>query len=234
MNPSTATPSLLHFDNDEISTHIRAVEINDAPWFIAKDVGDSLGLSHIREATKSLDDDELMSVKLTAGGQKREMVVVNESGLYALVFKSTKPEARAFRKWVTSEVLPALRRQQQPGTLTAEILALLPPSARRACLHDEIGKLERTVQRLRTQADLALVIPGQMSVHHWLLLQGEEATGGMCGRMSGQCLRLANARGIEVGEVKVIEHMGQIVRLSRTAKTYPEEILAEVCGRAAA
>ena len=55
------------------------------------------------------------------------------------------------------------------------------------------------MQRLRTQADLALVIPGQMSVHHWLLLQGEEATGGMCGRLSGQCLRLANARGYEIG-----------------------------------
>ena len=60
------------------------------------------------------------------------MQAVNESGLYALIFRSSKPEAQAFRKWVTSEVLPALRRQQQPGTLTAEILALLPASARRA------------------------------------------------------------------------------------------------------
>ena len=240
MNPSSI-PSLLHFNNDDICTHIRVATIDDAPWFVAKDVCQALDIANSRDAVAALQDDERMTLTGSNVGNSdirmpnRGLQAVNESGLYALIFRSTKAEAQAFRKWVTSEVLPALRRAQQPGTLTAEILALLPPSARRACLHDEIGKLERTVQRLRAQADLALVIPGQMSVFQWLLLQGEEPPkGGRIGNLSSQCYRLAVVRGIEVGEAKVIEHAGQRIRLCRTAKTYPEEILAEVCGQAAA
>ncbi len=234
----SAELSFLHFDNDEIETHIRVELHDDQPHFIAKDVCSSLGLDNTARATSTLDPDELVLLKVTAGGQKREMQAVTESGLYALIFKSTKPEAKAFRKWVTSVVLPDLRRRMMqahtPG-LPAEVLALLSPRARRAELEEEMAKLERALVRLRTQADLALVIPGQMSVYQWLLLQGEESVkGGRVGNLSSQCLRLADSQGIECGEVKVIEHCGQRVRLCRTARTFPEEILAEVCGQAAA
>ena len=57
-----------------------------------------------------LDRDELMSVKLTSGGQRREMTVINESGLYAVIIRSDKPQAQSFRKWLTSEVIPTIRR----------------------------------------------------------------------------------------------------------------------------
>lgn len=56
-------------------------------------------------------EDELVSVVLISGGQEREMLAVSESGLYALIFRSRKPQARAFRRWVTAEVLPAIRRE---------------------------------------------------------------------------------------------------------------------------
>ena len=90
---------------------VRGLLLNGEPWFVAKDVCDVLGLSNSREAVSGLDEDELVSEILTSGGQRREMNCISESGLYALVFKSRKPEARAFRKWVTAEVLPALRRR---------------------------------------------------------------------------------------------------------------------------
>ena len=99
----------------------------------------------------------------------------------------------------------------------------------------QIRELEAEIVRLRTQADLALVIPGQFSVYQWLLLQGQEPPrGGAIGNLSGQCQRLAISRGESIGEVKNIDHCGQRIRLCRTAKTYSEEILAEICGRAAA
>lgn len=80
------------------------------PLFIAADVCEFLGIADTSQAMERLDDDEKLMRVIYASGQKREMWVINESGLYSLIFKSRKPEARAFRKWVTSEVLPTIRK----------------------------------------------------------------------------------------------------------------------------
>lgn len=89
---------------------IRSVMVNGEPLFVAKDVCDVLGISNSRDAMNRLDEDEkAMSVLPTQFG-KKSMNMVNESGLYNLIFQSRKPEARAFRKWVTQEVLPNIRK----------------------------------------------------------------------------------------------------------------------------
>lgn len=89
---------------------IRSVMVNGEPLFVAKDVCDVLGISNSRDAINRLDEDEkAMSVLPTQFG-KKSMNMVNESGLYNLIFQSRKPEARAFRKWVTQEVLPNIRK----------------------------------------------------------------------------------------------------------------------------
>lgn len=90
---------------------IRSVHIDSQPYFIASDVCKTLDLGKTYQAVGALDEDEktLMPVKQVSG-QTREVWLINESGLYHLIFKSRKPEAQAFRKWVTSEVLPALRK----------------------------------------------------------------------------------------------------------------------------
>lgn len=92
------------------STQIRTAIIDGEPWFVAKDVCEVLGIANSRDAVADLEQNELASVKATSGGQRREMNVVSESGLYVLIFKSRKPEAKVFRRWVTSEVLPTLRK----------------------------------------------------------------------------------------------------------------------------
>lgn len=222
--------TIQHFDNLDLDTHIRVIEEEDQPYFVAKDICDALGLTNSRMAIQSLDDDELMSVKLTSGGQERTMNCVSESGLYALIFKSKKEAARKFRKWVTSEVLPAIRKHGRYDP--QELAAQMPPTVRRAFLLSQIEELEAEVVRLRHQADLSCAIPGQMTVWQWLLTQGEDPGGHSCGGLSRKCKRLAESRGILCGEVKTIEHCGQTVRLSRTARTFPEDILAEVCGQA--
>lgn len=90
---------------------VRTVAIKGESWFVAKDICDILGLINSRKALSSLDVDEKgVTISDTLGG-KQEMATVNESGLYSLIFQSRKPEAKIFRKWVTSEVLPAIRRQ---------------------------------------------------------------------------------------------------------------------------
>lgn len=88
---------------------LRVVEIDGGgPWFVAKDVCDALGLTNPTMAVRHLDADE--KAKFGLGLPGRTPLVVSESGLYALIMRSRKPEARSFRKWVTSEVLPSIRR----------------------------------------------------------------------------------------------------------------------------
>ena len=94
---------------------VRAIEKDSEFWFVAKDVCEVLELSNITEALRGLDDDELTSEILKSGGQGREMRLISESGLYALIMKSNKPEAKRFSRWVRKEVLPALART---GTYT--------------------------------------------------------------------------------------------------------------------
>ena len=89
---------------------IRNVMVAGEPWFAAKDVCNILGLSDVSMTVKRLDDDEKLTQTVFVSGQGREMWFINESGLYALIFQSRKPEAKTFRKWVTKEVLPNIRK----------------------------------------------------------------------------------------------------------------------------
>ncbi|PGZ95183.1 hypothetical protein COE51_21385 [Bacillus pseudomycoides] len=82
------------------------------PWFVAKDVTDVPELKSAKDSTKYLDDDEKDKVLIKHSGSdyKSEMIVVSESGLYSLILRSRKPRAKAFKKWVTNEVLPTIRK----------------------------------------------------------------------------------------------------------------------------
>ncbi len=104
---------------------------SDNPWWVAKEVCDILGLTNPREAVSGLDDDERGSVRISDGtspkGGNPNVNVINESGLYALIFRSNKPQARVFRKWVTAEVLPAIRKtgSYAPGQAVVGLAAKL-------------------------------------------------------------------------------------------------------------
>ena len=89
---------------------IRVQVINGETWFVAKDVCDNLGINKYRDAFTRLDDDERVYVLVDTLGGPQRVVAVNESGLYSLVFQSRKPGAKKFRKWVTMEVLPSIRK----------------------------------------------------------------------------------------------------------------------------
>lgn len=114
------------FYNEESNVNIRMEEINNQAWFIAKDVCTALELSEVSNTVKRLDDDEKLTRTVFVSGQGREMWFINESGLYNLIFQSRKPEARAFRKWVTNEVLPSIRRTGAYGVEQQERKRLPP------------------------------------------------------------------------------------------------------------
>lgn len=89
---------------------VRTVERDGQVWFIAADVCAVLSIKNPRDSVRHLDDDEKGVVSTDTLGGQQQMTIVNESGLYALVLRSRKPEARRFAKWVTAEVLPAIRK----------------------------------------------------------------------------------------------------------------------------
>lgn len=89
---------------------IRTEKKGEQFLFCAADVCEVLELEKTESSLRKLDDDEKLMLKVYASGQNREMWFVTESGLYALIMRSNKPEARKFRKWITSEVLPSLRK----------------------------------------------------------------------------------------------------------------------------
>ena len=89
---------------------IRTVMQNDEPWFIAADVCAALDIANSRDAMTRLDDDERGVASTDTHGGRQDMTVVNEYGLYALVLGSRKKEARAFKRWITHEVLPTIRK----------------------------------------------------------------------------------------------------------------------------
>ena len=89
---------------------VRIIERDGDPWFVAKDVCDILEICNSRRSTSLLDEDERGVHTVNTPSGKQEMTVVSEAGLYSLILKSRKPEAKAFRRWVTHEVLPAIRK----------------------------------------------------------------------------------------------------------------------------
>jgi len=100
---------VLDFNFNATETIRTFLDAQNIPWFIAKDLVNTLGLSDVSKAMERLDDDEKLTRKLFVSGQHRDTWIVNESGLYNLIFSSRKDEAKLFRKWVTSVVLPEIR-----------------------------------------------------------------------------------------------------------------------------
>ena len=118
------------------SSEIRTVQINGEPWFVLSDVCKVLELSSPHKVAERLDGDEKGRNQIPTLGGVQEMAVVNESGLYTVILRSDKPQAKPFRKWVTSEVLPSIRKhgsysvQSQFADLSPQLQVLIQMETR--------------------------------------------------------------------------------------------------------
>ncbi len=106
---------------------VRTVQKDGEPWFVLKDVCTALGISHVKDTANRLENDEVGQTEVIDSiGRTQTATIINESGLYSVILRSDKPEAKPFRKWVTSEVLPSIRKHgayMTPETLEAAILS---------------------------------------------------------------------------------------------------------------
>lgn len=113
MQPSVKMNNIQVFNNPEFGD-IRTVEIDGEPWFVGKDVATALGYgegkSLANAVTRHVDPDDKGVTEMMTPGGIQQMTIINESGLYALILGSKLPSAKRFKHWVTSEVLPAIRK----------------------------------------------------------------------------------------------------------------------------
>lgn len=123
------TSQVFNFENP-----LEAILIKGEPWFVAKDICDILGLQNPTDRLRDLEDYQKLTYVLHRSGQNRELNIINESGLYSLIFKSNKPEAKAFQKWVTTEVLPSIRKTGKYDRLPKRALIDLRPEEKELLL----------------------------------------------------------------------------------------------------
>lgn len=98
------------FENKEFG-QVRTINIDGEPWFVGKDVAKILGYKDTSDAMRRhVDDEDKLTRCFTDSGQKRELYIINESGLYSVILSSKLPSAKRFKRWVTSEVLPVIRK----------------------------------------------------------------------------------------------------------------------------
>src|SRR5699024_4092905 len=116
------------FKNESFG-EIRTLLINDEVWFVGKDVADILGYQNgSRDITRHIDEEDRIKQMIFDGKQNKETWLINESGLYSLILSSKLPQAKEFKRWVTNEILPSIRKHggylhNQENLTQEEILA---------------------------------------------------------------------------------------------------------------
>ncbi len=177
---------------------LRTVRRGDEILWVLKDVCTVLGLSDTNKVAERLDGDELTRIKFVSGGQAREMYAVNESGLYNVILRSDKPEAKKFKHWVTHEVLPSIRRHG----------AYITPAKLEEIMNDPDAwikvltalKEERAAkERLQIQAEEdkpKVVFADAVSVSDGAILIGELA-------------KILKGNGVEIGQNRLFEKLRQ-------------------------
>ena len=150
--------------NYDGSRQVRTLDRDGEIWFVGKDVCDVLGIKNSRQALKKLDADELTSLRLTSGGQIREMSGISEFGCYRLMMRSDKTEAKKFQRWLAHEVLPAIRKTgaySVSGDMQKQLHKL---EAENILLHEKVDAMLEQLAETRSFAALGKVVTLQNGV----------------------------------------------------------------------
>ena len=177
------------FNNQEFG-QVRTMMIDGSPWFVAKDVCECLDINNSRQALARLDSDEKNSVILNDGTPGNpEKGIVNEYGLYSLVLSSRKPSAKAFKRWITREVIPAIRKHG--AYMTDETLeqALTSPDF-----------LIRLATELKTEQEARRLAEQKIEADKPKVLFADSVAASHGSILVGELAKLLNQNGIDIGQ----------------------------------
>ena len=160
---------------------IRSITQDGNPWFVAKDVCDALGIKNPTQAVRGLDEDERAMLNI---GRQGEATIISESGLYELIGKSNKPQAKEFRRWVRKEVLPAIRKT---GEYSPK--AKLPT-------YDEVlrAAIHYREESIRREELMSMAMPLNMHLYGTLDESGREYSGMRRATITRSISRMRDAR----------------------------------------
>lgn len=208
------------FENSEFGS-IRTVEINKEPFFVAKDVAEILGYSNSRKAIiDHVDEEDKGVTKCDTLGGVQELSVINESGLYSLVLSSKLPTAKRFKRWVTSEVLPAIRKTGgyiggAENMTEAEIMA-------RAVL---IG--QRTIEEQKRKIDS---LQNEIDVNRPKVLFADAVSASHTSILVGELAKILRGNGCNIGQNRLFERLrndGYLMKCG-TSKNIPTQRAMEM------
>ena len=195
---------------------VRTVEINGEPWFVLKDVCNVLGLGSAHKVADRLDEDERNQIPLTDSlGREQETTIINESGLYNVILRSDKPEAKPFRKWVTSEVLPSIRKHG--AYMTPEVIerTLTDP--------DYIIQLATTLKEERQKRR---VLEAKAEEDKPKVLFADSVAASNTSILVGELAKLLRQNGVDIGGTRLFRWMrenGYLIRRSGSDYNMPTQ-----------
>ena len=205
------TNELQIFNNNQFG-QVRAIMKDGEPWFVAADVCKALGLEQVSRAMDRLDEDERGLLKVThpqSPTKTQEVNGVNESGLYHLVLCSTKPEARAFKRWVTHEVIPSIRKHGMYATpTTIEQMIADPANAIKvfSALKQEQERRKELEATVEHNAPKVLFADAVAASHTSILI--------------GDLAKLIRQNGVEVGQNRLFQWLRDNGYLCSTGERY--------------
>lgn len=193
------------------SNEVRTIQKDGEPWFVLKDVCQVLGMdtTQLKKVADRLDPDEKGRTQITTPGGEQETWIINESGLYNVILRSDKPEAKPFRKWVTAEVLPAIRRH---GTyMTPETIekALTDP--------DTIIQLATTLKEERAQRR---ALEAQAEADKPKVLFANAVSASHTSILVGDLAKLLRQNGVDIGQNRLFQWMRDNKYLCTSGERY--------------
>ena len=178
------------------SVEVRTIQNDGEPWFVLKDVCNVLHIGNSRDVVARLDQDEKGVGQIDTLGGKQEMTIINESGLYNVILRSDKPEAKPFRKWVTSEVLPTIRRHGMYATPDTVEKMLADP--------DTTIKLLETIKQERASR---LALEAQAEADKPKVLFADAVSASHSSILVGDLAKLLRQNGVEIGQNRLFRFL---------------------------
>lgn len=186
------------------SSEIRTVQVNGEPWFVLADVCKVLEIARGTKVAERLEEDEVRQTSITDSlGRQQKAYIINESGLYTVILRSDKPQAKPFRKWVTSEVLPSIRKHGAYMTEQTLERALTSPD-----FLIELATQLKTEQEQRRRLETTVAAQSKQMEHDKpKVLFADSVTASSSSILIGELAKLIKQNGVDIGQRRLFEWM---------------------------